>query len=49
MCSGNVQSGRRCNMEGAAALTTTRLFSSLQLQPYDTRYVLIWSERYARY
>ncbi|KAM0752087.1 hypothetical protein T439DRAFT_324173 [Meredithblackwellia eburnea MCA 4105] len=34
---GNVQSGRRCNMEGAAALTTTRLFSSLQLQPYDTR------------
>lgn len=26
-------------MEGAAALTTTRLFSSLQLQPYDTRYV----------
>lgn len=35
--SGNVQSGRRCNMEGASALTTTRLFSSLQLQPYDTR------------
>ncbi|SCV67413.1 BQ2448_5024 [Microbotryum intermedium] len=34
---GNVQSGRRCNMEGAAALTTTRLFSSLQLQPYDVR------------
>ncbi|KAK4699644.1 hypothetical protein P7C70_g6615, partial [Phenoliferia sp. Uapishka_3] len=34
---GNVQSGRRCNMEGASALTTTRLFSSLQLQPYDTR------------
>lgn len=24
-------------MEGGAALTTTRLFSSLQLQPYDTR------------
>lgn len=36
-CSGNVQSGRRCNMEGAAALSTTRIFSSLQLQPYDTR------------
>lgn len=35
--SGNVQSGRRCNMEGAAALATTRIFSSLQLQPYDTR------------
>ncbi|BGP15673.1 hypothetical protein JCM10213_006156 [Rhodosporidiobolus nylandii] len=34
---GNVQSGRRCNMEGAQALTTTRLFSSLQLQPYDVR------------
>ncbi|KAI5475049.1 C6 transcription factor [Pseudohyphozyma bogoriensis] len=34
---GNVQSGRRCNMEGAAALTTTRLFSQLQLQPYDVR------------
>ncbi|GJN88921.1 hypothetical protein Rhopal_001892-T1 [Rhodotorula paludigena] len=34
---GNVQSGRRCNMEGAQALTTTRLFSSLQLQPFDVR------------
>ncbi|GAA6024073.1 hypothetical protein JCM10207_009299 [Rhodosporidiobolus poonsookiae] len=34
---GNVQSGRRCNMEGAQALTTTRLFSSLNLQPYDVR------------
>ncbi|KAK4055990.1 hypothetical protein OIO90_002985 [Microbotryomycetes sp. JL221] len=34
---GNVQSGRRCNMEGATALTTTRLFSSLHLQPYDVR------------
>ncbi|GAA5968995.1 hypothetical protein JCM11641_000804 [Rhodosporidiobolus odoratus] len=34
---GNVQSGRRCNMDGAQALTTTRLFSSLQLQPYDVR------------
>ncbi|GAA5940213.1 hypothetical protein JCM1841_004893 [Sporobolomyces salmonicolor] len=34
---GNVQSGRRCNMEGAQALTTTRLFSSLHLQPYDVR------------
>ncbi|KAL8292507.1 hypothetical protein RQP46_001119 [Phenoliferia psychrophenolica] len=34
---GNVQSGRRCNMEAGAALTTTRLFSSLQMQPYDTR------------
>ncbi|KAM0787397.1 hypothetical protein ACM66B_003482 [Microbotryomycetes sp. NB124-2] len=34
---GNVQSGRRCNMEGAVALTTTRLFSSLHLQPYDVR------------
>ncbi|KAK4334077.1 Zn(2)-C6 fungal-type domain-containing protein, partial [Rhodotorula toruloides] len=34
---GNVQSGRRCNMEGAQALTTTRLFSSLALQPFDVR------------
>ncbi|GAA5905205.1 hypothetical protein JCM8208_000314 [Rhodotorula glutinis] len=34
---GNVQSGRRCNMEGSQALTTTRLFSSLQLQPFDVR------------
>ncbi|GAA5942052.1 Zn(II)2Cys6 transcription factor [Sporobolomyces koalae] len=34
---GNVQSGRRCNMEGAQALTTTRLFSSLNAQPYDVR------------
>lgn len=35
--SGNVQSGRRCNMDGSLALSTTRLFSSLNLQPYDTR------------
>ncbi|GAA5834674.1 hypothetical protein JCM11251_003628 [Rhodosporidiobolus azoricus] len=34
---GNVQSGRRCNLEGAQALTVTRLFSSLNLQPYDVR------------
>ncbi|GAA5886235.1 hypothetical protein JCM3774_003819 [Rhodotorula dairenensis] len=34
---GNVQSGRRCNMEGGHALTVTRLFSSMQLQPYDVR------------
>ncbi|GAA5912388.1 uncharacterized protein JCM6883_005652 [Sporobolomyces salmoneus] len=34
---GNVQSGRKCNMEGAQALTTTRLFSSLNAQPYDVR------------
>ncbi|KPV75117.1 uncharacterized protein RHOBADRAFT_43607 [Rhodotorula graminis WP1] len=34
---GNVQSGRRCNMEGSQALTTTRLFSSLHLQPFDVR------------
>ncbi|GAA5962013.1 hypothetical protein JCM3765_007197 [Sporobolomyces pararoseus] len=34
---GNVQSGRKCNLEGAQALTTTRLFSSLNAQPYDVR------------
>lgn len=34
---GNVQSGRRCNMEGGQALTVTRLFSSMHLQPYDVR------------
>ncbi|GAA5982132.1 hypothetical protein JCM10908_004753 [Rhodotorula pacifica] len=34
---GNVQSGRRCNMEGGHALTVTRLFSSMHLQPYDVR------------
>ncbi|GAA5904991.1 hypothetical protein JCM6882_002413 [Rhodosporidiobolus microsporus] len=34
---GHVQSGRRCNLEGAQALTVTRLFSSLQLQVYDVR------------
>lgn len=36
---GNVQSGRRCNMEGGQALTVTRLFSSLRLQSYDVRCV----------
>lgn len=28
-------------MEGGHALTVTRLFSSMQLQPYDVRYVAL--------
>lgn len=34
---GNLQSGRKCNLEGAAALMNTRIFASLNNQPYDCR------------
>lgn len=34
---GNLQSGRRCNLEGAAALMNTRIFASMNIQPYDCR------------
>ena len=34
---GNVQNGKRNNLDGHTALATTRLFSSLQLQPGDIR------------